>query len=268
MKSCEMKSRATIWLVKEKQEIVRENGKIAAKIRQELLAAVSPGVTTLELDELAGELFRRYGVSSSFKGFQGYLHHIVTCVNEEVVHGVPGQRRLKEGDLLTVDLGVYRKGYHVDTARTVVVRKSSDNSISNSDAADLFESREAFLRVGRKALSAAIQQAVPGNRVGDISWAMQRVVEEAGYNVVRAFVGHGVGKNLHEPPQIPCYGRAGQGIRISRGQTLAVEVMYVQGDFRVKLLEDGWTTVTRDGKLAAMFEDTVIVDNPPLVVTA
>jgi len=152
---------------------------------------------------------------------------------------------------------VYRKGLHIDTARTVEVG-NQESRIKNQE----------FLRIGQEALSQAIQQAVPGNRVGDISHAMQTVIESAGYSVIKAFVGHGVGKNLHEPPQIPCYGRAGHGPILKKGQSLAIEVMYTRGGYGVEVLDDGWTTITMDGSTAAMFEDTVIVDSPPRVVTA
>lgn len=245
------------------REIMQENGQVAARIRSELIQAARPEITTLKLDELAVKLFKQYGVMASFKDFEGYPYHIVTCVNDEVVHGMPSNRKLREGDLLTVDLGVYHQGFHVDTARTVKIPSSkfqipNKSQITNNN----------FLNVGRKALETAIRRATPNNRVGDISNAMQGVIEDAGYSVIRAYVGHGVGKSLHEPPQIPCYGKAGTGPKLKKGQALAVEIMYTQGEFNIDLLDNGWTTVTRDGSLAAMFEDTVIVDSSPLVVTA
>lgn len=229
---------------------MQKNGKIAAEIRGELVQAAQPGVTTLELDKLAAELFKKHGVTASFKNFKGYPHHIVVCLNEQVVHGMPSERKLQVGDLLTVDLGVFNQGYHVDTARTIEV------------------GNQEFLRIGQEALKAAIAKAVPDNHVGDISNAMQKVIEMAGYSVIRAYVGHGVGQKLHQPPQIPCYGRAGSGPILKKDQALAVEVMYTRGGYEIDLLNDGWTTVTRDNSLAAMFEDTVIVNTSPLVVTA
>lgn len=238
-------------------EIMAEGGKIAAQIRGELVKAARPGVMTLELDKLAAELMVRHGVKASFKGFQRYQYSIVTCLNEEVVHGIPSERKLREGDLLTIDLGVSHQGFHTDTAVTVEIQ-NQELKIKN----------QKLLHAGQKALARAIEECAPGNRVGDISHAIQDVIEAAGYSPIRAFVGHGIGRKLHESPQIPCVGFAGGGPLLKVGTTLAVEVMYARGGYEVGLLDDGWTTVTRDGSVSAMFEHTLaITDTKPKVLT-
>lgn len=247
----------------QKIEIMAEGGRIAAEIREELVRAAQPGVMTLELDQLAAKLMAERGVTASFKDFQGYQHSIVTCLNEEVVHGIPSGRKLEEGDLLTIDLGVKHRGFHTDTAATVEVSEpTSAPNVSRITDND-------FLNIGKSALKGAIQQCVPGNRIGDISSIIQETIEAAGFSPIRAFVGHGIGQQMHEPPQIPCVGVVDTGALLKAGMTLAVEVMYAQGSYEVDVLEDGWTTVTRNGGLAAMFEHTVaITTGGPRVLTA
>ena len=238
-------------------KIMKEAGEIAALVRDELVEKAVPGIRTKELDKRAEELIQEKGAIPNFKGYRNYPCSIVTCVNQEVIHGVPGVEKLKEGDLLTIDLGVFYNGFHTDTAVTV--------EVGNKDT----QKRDTFLAVGREALNQAIKEVRPQSRVGDISHAIQATVEAAGYNVVREFVGHGIGWELHEAPQIPCFGEAETGEELEKGMTLAVEVMYCKGDSKLKILKDGWTAVTADGSLSAMFEHTVAVTkDEPLILTS
>ncbi len=245
--------------------IMAKAGQIAANIREKLATLAQPGVTTLELDQKAAALMQSAGVTPSFLGFDGYQHNIVTCINEEVVHGIPSNRPLKTGDLLTIDLGAKFKNFHSDTAVTIEI-----NPPTSSDHSNLATSQEKakFLTVGQEALAKAIQKAQAGNYVGDLSHAMQKIIEQSGFNVVRAFVGHGVGTKLHEPPQIPCFGTPKTGVQLKEGIVIAIEVMYTAGSYRVEILKDGWTTITSDRSLAAMFEHTVAITNSePRILT-
>ena len=226
--------------------VMAQAGQKLAQMMEQLLVKADVGVTTRELDEYAEELVRKEGVVAAFKGFQGYPFSLVTCVNEEVVHGMPSERVLVEGDLLTMDFGIIDQGFNADMARTKVIGNETPE-------------QKQFLQVGQVALTSAIDQCWDGNRVGDISAAIQRVIEEGGYQVIRAFVGHGIGQELHEEPQIPGFGVAGTGALIRSGMVFAVEVMYTQGKYDVELLDDGWTAITRDQALSAMFENTVAV---------
>lgn len=236
---------------------MREGGRIAADLKKLLVKKAQPGVKTKELDKTAEEFIKNRGATPSFKGYQGYPANIVTCVNEEVVHGIPGEKVLEPGDVLTVDVGVYYQGFNVDTAWSLLVGEEH------------FPKIEQFLSVGRKALHKAISACKEGNFVGDISSAIQCTIEDGGYNVIRAFTGHGVGENLHELPSIPCFGTPGEGRRLEKGMTLAIEVMYVMGNSEIEVLEDSWTTVTKDGSISAMFEESVaILGNKPQVLTA
>jgi methionyl aminopeptidase len=236
---------------------MRQGGRILAKILNELIKNSSVGVSTLELNSLSEQLCEEHGVIPSFKGYEGYQHSLVTCINEEIVHGIPGKRTLSEGDLLTLDFGIKFQGFHTDMAKTIVVGKSNQR-------------KDKLLQIGQSALQNAISQARIGNRIGAISQAMQTTVEKNGFNVVRIFVGHGIGKNLHEDPEIPCYGYPDEGELIKDGMTFAIEVMYMEGSFQVKILPDGWTAVTKDGSLSAMFEHTVLVlgDGPQILTQA
>lgn len=232
---------------------MRQGGTYASQLRRELVQAIRPGITTLELDNLANNFFAAHQLTASFLGYQGYPFSIVVCVNEEVVHGLPSERILREADVVTVDLGVLYQGFHTDTATTVEVATSNHGR---------------FLNAGQEALGLALKQCVAGNRIGDISHAIQEAIEGYGYNVIRAFVGHGIGRNLHEDIQIPCYGDPGTGPLLQPGMTLAVEVMYVEGSYALQIQQDGWTAITRDGKLSAMFEHTVaITESEPLILT-
>lgn len=235
---------------------MREAGRIVCEILDELEKAVAPGVTTWELDALAEKLIHQKGARPAFKGYHGFPACLCASVNEEVVHGIPSKtRKLAEGDLMKLDFGVVYKGYFGDSARTVPVGKVSPEA-------------RALVEATREALRKAIGAAVPGNRIGDIGHAVQSHVEGRGFSVVRDFVGHGIGKKLHEEPQVPNFGRPGQGMKLRPGMVLAIEPMVNAGTHEVQVLDDDWTAVTLDRKLSAHFEHTVLVtDGGPEVLT-
>ncbi|MBD3366102.1 type I methionyl aminopeptidase [candidate division WWE3 bacterium] len=236
-----------------KFEAMRQAGQISALALQKVLEKAAPGVTLQELDELAEEIILSKGAEPGFKRMPGYNYTTCTNVNEGLVHGLPTDYALKEGDLLSVDLGAYYKGYNSDQCWTV--------EIGTNKHAD-------FLEVGEKTLELAISKAIPGNRVGDISAAIQDSIESAGYTVSRSLVGHGVGKKLHEPPQIPGFKGPNKGKKLKEGMTLAIEVIYQKGDYPIKEADDGWTIETADKSLAAVFEHSIGVTNTkPLVFT-
>jgi methionyl aminopeptidase len=244
-------------LLKSRQEIVKME--VANRIVAEVLAAVKeeirPGIETQELDELAEEMCRRRQVEPAFKGYRGYPRSICVSVNEEVVHGIPGPRRLKAGDLVSLDFGVRYDGYHGDAAITVPVGEVSPR------VGVLMEATE-------KSLYAGIAMVKVGNHLSDISHAVQGVVEGAGFGVIREFVGHGIGRSLHEDPQIPNFGPPGRGPRLQVGMTLAIEPMTSMGSWQVRILNDGWTAVTRDGSYAAHFEHSVaLTENGVLILS-
>ncbi len=229
--------------------------RIVAEVLEGIKERVAPGVETRELDELAEEMCRGRGVEPAFKGYRGYPSSVCISVNEEIVHGIPGDRRLKAGDLVSLDFGVKYQGYYGDAALTVGVGEVTPK------ARVLMEATE-------KALYAGIDQAKVGKRLTEISHAVQTVVEGAGFGVIREFVGHGIGRSLHEDPQIPNFGPPGQGPLLQAGMTLAIEPMTSMGAWQVKILQDGWTAVTQDGSLAAHFEHTVAVtENGPLILS-
>jgi methionyl aminopeptidase len=235
-----------------------DGGALLAKCREAVLAAAEPGVTTLELDALAEKLIRDGGGTPNFKGYGGFPFTICANVNDLVIHGFPNKRALQPGDVFSLDIGLIWQGLHVDTTETKI--------IGGLDTAS--EAVQKFIKTGEKALSLAIDQAVIGHRVGDISATMQQTVEQAGYSVIREFVGHGVGSELHMEPMIPCFGRAGTGPLIQEGMTVAIEVMMNMGGPAVKTLKDGWQVVTKDHSLAAQFEHTVAVTkNGPQILT-
>src|SRR5690606_38870899 len=227
-------------------EIMREAGKIVAKTHLELQRHIRPGITTKELDYIAEKFIQSQGAIPSFKGYNGFLGSICTSINEELVHGIPGKRKLKEGDIITLDIGAYYAGYHGDSAWTYPVGKISPEA-------------EKLLRVTEASLYKGLEKARPNARLGDISHAIQVCVEEAGFSVVREYVGHGIGQNLHEPPSIPNYGPPGRGPRLKPGMTLAIEPMVNMGSRHVRTLEDNWTVVTVDGSLCAHFEHTIAI---------
>lgn len=229
--------------------------RIVAQVLKRVAESVQPGVTTLELDTLAEELAKRYDARPAFKGYCGYPHALCCSVNEQVVHGMPNQKILTEGDILSLDFGVVFEGFYGDAAVTLPVGTVS---------------REAkrLIDVTRESLYKAIDEALPGNRLSDISHAVQTCAEKNGFSVVRDFVGHGIGRNLHESPQIPNFGVPGRGVLLKPGMVLAIEPMINEKHFDVKILSDGWTAVTRDGSLSAHFEHTVaICDDGPRILT-
>ncbi|MFA7256652.1 MAG: type I methionyl aminopeptidase [Kiritimatiellales bacterium] len=220
--------------------------RMTARVRDELAAMVRPGISTLELGNTAFELIREFGGTSAFYGYHGFPGQICVSVNEEVVHGIPGKRVIKEGDVVSIDAGITFGGFIGDTAITVAAGEISDE-------------KKKLLEVTRAALDAGIAKAVSGNRLGDISYAIQTVVEAAGFSVVREFVGHGIGRDMHEDPQIPNFGKPGHGPKLKPGMTLAIEPMVNIGGPKVKVLDDNWTAVTCDGSVSAHFEHTVAV---------
>ncbi len=255
-----MKAGNIILKTKREIETMRESNRIVAQILQRMGEMVKPGVTTGELDKEAAQLIRKANAKPAFKGYRmrnnkPYPACICSSVNEEVVHGIPGPRVLRDGDIVGVDVGVVFQGFVGDAARTYPVGKISPEA-------------EELLRVTRESLYKGIDQAVAGNRLQDISAAVQKHVEAGGFSVVRDFVGHGIGRNMHEPPQIPNYKGVGWNPRLEVGMTLALEPMVNQGTWRVKLLEDDWTAVTVDGKLSAHFEHSIaLTDNGPLILS-
>lgn len=231
-------------------------GTVVAETLELLGERLRPGVTTAELDRLADEHIRSRGGVPTFKGYRGYPASICTSPNAMIVHGIPGPYRLEEGDILSVDVGVTLGGFVADSAYTFPV-------------GDISPDAERLLEAGEAALAAGIEQARPGNRLSDISHAVQRATEEAGFAVVRALVGHGVGRTMHEDPQIPNFGPAGRGPVLEPGMTLAIEPMINAGSSEIVVLEDRWSIVTEDGSLSAHFEHTVAVtDDGPRVLTA
>lgn len=236
-------------------EKMRRSNRIVAEILQEVKAMARPGVKTRELDELAEDLLKKHRARSAFKGYNGYPAVLCTSVNEEVVHGIPSDRVLQEGDILSLDFGAVCEEYYGDAAITVPVGAISE------------EARR-LLQVTEDSLYKAIEQARPGKHVGDISAAVQRHVESQGFSAVRDFVGHGIGKLMHERPQVPNFGIPGRGVRLRAGMTLAIEPMINAGGHEVVVLDDGWTAVTRDRSLSAHFEHSVAVtENGPVILS-
>ncbi|RAL23277.1 type I methionyl aminopeptidase [Thermoflavimicrobium daqui] len=227
-------------------EIMRQAGKIVYLTHQELKKAIHPGITTKELDRIAEKVIRGYGATPSFKGYNGFSGSICTSVNEELVHGIPSSRKLKDGDIISLDIGACYDGYHGDSAWTYPVGNVSE------EAKRLLEVTEASLYKG-------LEQAKPGARLGDISHAIQTVAENAGFSIVREYVGHGIGQSLHEAPSVPNYGLPRRGPRLKRGMTLAIEPMINAGSRYVRTLDDDWTVVTTDGSLCAHFEHTIAI---------
>lgn len=237
-------------------EKVRAACLIVSEVLEHLREHVKPGITTLELSTISEDLASKRHAKPAFKGYHGFPHALCTSVNEEVVHGIPSKRRrLKEGDIISLDFGVVFDGYYGDGAVTLPVGEVSE------EAARLCTVTEESLYQG-------IEKALSGNRLTDISHAIQEYVEKRGYSVVREFVGHGIGQHLHESPQIPNYGPPGRGVKLQPGMVLAVEPMINAGGPEVEVLEDEWTAVTRDGKLSAHFEHTIAIsDDGPLILT-
>ena len=225
---------------------MRKAGKVVARMIAALKAAVEPGMTTKDLDTVAAKELKRQGAKPAFLGYMGFPATICTSVNEEIVHGIPGSRVLKEGDLVKVDVGAIVDGLYGDSAVTLPVGQVTE------EATKLMETTKG-------SLDAAIDVVKAGNRLGDIGAAVQEYAESRGYGVVREYVGHGIGRKLHEEPQIPNYGVAGRGALLHAGMAIAIEPMVNIGTWRTRALEDGWTVVTADGKLSAHFEHTMII---------
>ena len=238
-------------------ELLRENARLLAGILEQLIADARAGVSTATLDRLAERLIRQTGAEPAFKGYQGYPATICASLNEEVVHGIPKDDRiLKEGDLLSLDLGLHRGGLYADAATTVLVGDEGS------------ERAERLIEVTREALERGIAATRVGNRVSDISHAIGSFVEEQGYYVVKKYVGHGIGRELHEEPQVPNFGPPGRGARLQVGMVLCLEPMVKEDEGEVRVLDDGWTAVTPNGGLAAHFEEMVeITDGGPKVLT-
>lgn len=244
-------------ILKQPSEIekIRESNGIVAEILAELKEKVQEGVTTLELDRISEELVLKKGAKPAFKGYRGYPFSLCASINEQVIHGFPSQRVLMEGDIVGLDFGVYYHGYYGDAALTVPVGKISKEA-------------SMLLKATEESLDRAIREATVGNRLGDISAAVQKHVEAEGFSVVRDFVGHGIGRNLHEDPQIPNYGIRGRGVALKAGMVLAIEPMVNAGTYKVRILTDGWTAVTADGRLSAHFEHTIaITDHGPEILS-
>lgn len=227
-------------------EKMRLANRVVVKVMESLKGFVKPGVTTLELDNIAEEIVLREGAEPAFKGYRGYAHTLCLSINQAVVHGIPGLEKLKEGDIVSVDCGVVMGGFYGDHAWTFPVGEVS-------------AAAKKILEVGEKSLYLGIEQMQVGGRLFDISAAVQNYVEKEGFSVVRDFVGHGIGKELHEEPQLPNFGTAGTGMRLRAGLVLALEPMVNEGTYAVVTLEDGWTVVTKDGKLSVHFEHSVAI---------
>lgn len=236
--------------------VMREAGHLVALVLAELGRAAAPGVATSELDLLAERMIRQAGAVPAFKGYRGFPASICASINEQVVHGIPGPRVLREGDLLSLDVGVKLRGYFGDAALTVPVGGAATGLAAR------------LLETGRGALASGITRVVPGGRLGDVSNAIQRFAEGQGFSVVRDYVGHGIGQAMHEDPQVPNFGLAGQGPVLKAGMVLAIEPMVNAGTHEVECLADGWTVVTRDGLPSVHFEHTVAVtDEGPEILT-
>jgi len=251
-----------VIIIKTRKEIdyIRESSQIVAEVLQLLKNYVKPGVTTLELDKMAEDYILSNNARAAFKGYSqvgsfDFPGSICSSIDDEVVHGIPGNRVLKEGEIISIDVGVEKNGYYGDAALTVAVGNISDE-------------KKKLMEVTEKSLYLAIEEARPGNRIGDIGYAVQSYVESFGYSVVRDLCGHGVGKHLHEDPQIPNYGKKGSGAILKNGMTLAIEPMINLGTHKVFVEEDGWTVKTMDGKPSAHFEHTIaIIDGKPEILT-
>jgi len=250
-------------LVKSQKEldIMRKAGELVALALDKLSLNIAEGVTTAELDRIAEEFIRSKGAVPSFKGYHGlpgakdYPASICASINNEVVHGIPDNRKLKNGDIISIDIGIYYQGFHGDAARTFAVGKISEKA-------------SLLIEVTKQSFYEGLRFAINGNRIYDISSAIQDYVEKFGFSVVRDYVGHGIGKNMHEEPQIPNFRTKQRGPRLMPGMTLAIEPMVNEGAYNVKLLDNMWTVVTQDGSLSAHYENTIAVtENEPIILT-
>lgn len=228
-------------------QLMRRAGKIVGDALAMLQEEIKPGISTADLDKLAEEFIISQGAKPSFKGYYSFPATLCTSINEEVIHGIPSRNKiLQDGDIISIDCGAFFKGYHGDAARTFPVGKVSDAANN-------------LIRITEKSFFKGIEKAIVGNRLSDISHEIQSYVESEGYSVVRDFVGHGIGKRLHEEPNVPNFGKPGRGPKLTHGMTLAIEPMVNIGSFYTKTLRDNWTVVTADGSLSAHYENTVVI---------
>lgn len=235
--------------------IMRKAGNITAEVLDELHRIIRPRIKTIQLDRISERIIKKRGGRPAFKNYKGFPANICTSVNEVIVHGIPGDRVLREGDIISVDVGVELEGYFADAAFTYAVGAIDDKS-------------RKLIEVTRTALARSIEEAYTGKRISAISCTIQDFVESNGFNVIRAFVGHGIGSKLHEPPEIPNFGTPNTGPRLEDGMTFAIEPMVSTGEYKVEILKDGWTSVTIDRSRIAHFEHTVaITENGPEVLT-
>jgi methionyl aminopeptidase len=239
----------------EELKLMRKSGEMSAHALKNVLKAVKSGVSLEELEAVVAETIEEMGGTASFKTVPGYHWYSCININEEVVHGIPRDIRLKKGDKVSIDLGALYKGWCTDTAWSVIVEDGEESEISDEEIIR----RKKFLAVGEEAMWAGIKNAVAGKRIGDISEAMQKTIEGAGFEVVRSLVGHGIGKELHEAPEVPGFGKAGTGMVLQEGNTIAIEAIYTESTREVVLAPDGWTIASADGSLGGLFEMTVIV---------
>tara|TARA_X000000368_G_C22939758_1_gene671569 strand:+ start:220 stop:1017 length:798 start_codon:yes stop_codon:yes gene_type:complete len=235
-----------IYKTLEEIELIRESSLLVAKTHAAIAGLIKPGVSTIELDTIAEEYIRDNGGVPAFKGYQGFPNTLCMSPNEEVVHGIPNSSELKDGDIISVDCGVLMNGFFGDSAYTYCV-------------GDVTDDKKKLLKVTKESLYKGIEQARIGNRLGDISFAVQQKVDEHNYGIVRELVGHGLGKSLHEEPQVPNYGSRGRGIKLTEGLVLAIEPMVNMGTRKISFLDDGWSVVTQDSKPSAHFEHTVAI---------
>ena len=231
----------------EQIELLRSSNQLVSKTLAEMAKMIRPGITTLELDRVAEEFIRDHKAVPGFKGYNNFPNTLCTSVNDEVVHGIPSDYILQDGDIISIDCGVVLEGYYGDSAFTFPVGEVDDE-------------KKRLMDYTRESLEEGVKQAIAGNRVGDISWAVQNKAESGGYSVVRELVGHGLGRNLHEPPEIPNYGKRGRGPKLKKGLVICIEPMINMGGRSVKQMKDGWTVKTADGKPSAHFEYAVAVD--------
>ena len=231
----------------EQIELLRSSNQLVSKTLAEMAKIIRPGITTLELDRVAEEFIRDHKAVPGFKGYNNFPNTLCTSVNDEVVHGIPSDYILKDGDIISIDCGVVLEGYYGDSAFTFPVGEVDDE-------------KERLMDYTRESLEEGVKQAIAGNRVGDISWAVQNKAESGGYSVVRELVGHGLGRNLHESPEIPNYGKRGRGPKLKKGLVICIEPMINRGERSVRQMKDGWTVKTADGKPSAHFEYAVAVD--------
>tara|TARA_B100000767_G_scaffold267485_1_gene286287 strand:- start:251 stop:1048 length:798 start_codon:yes stop_codon:yes gene_type:complete len=235
-----------VYKTKEEIELIRESSLLVAKTHAAIAGLIKPGVTTLKLDKIAEEFIRDNNAVPAFKGYGGFPNTLCMSPNSEVVHGIPKDKSLEDGDIISVDCGVLKNGFYGDSAYTYTV-------------GNVAEEIKQLLSVTKESLYKGIEQAIVGNRLGDISYAVQQKAHEYNYGVVRELVGHGVGRDLHEDPQVPNYGSKGRGVQLKEGLVLAIEPMINMGTQKVRFLKDGWSVLTQDGKPSAHFEHTVAI---------